>query len=390
MARAPTRGPLARLAGFLSLLRLNGFAVGVAEGQAAAAFLAAGTALDRRAVRLGLKALLCGGREQWERFDELFEAWWAGRGMKQAQPAGSARLGGRPALPKVWDAVLPGEAGGKASGAMGTLEGDEPAGGEGEGRLVASRREAQSRTDLRRFTTPEERAEAERVAERLARAIRHRLSRRRRPSRRGREPDLRRSLRRSMAQGGEPLELLLRERPSRPAQLVLLLDVSGSMQPYARPFLAFLRGLLGQDLRAEAFLFHTRLVRITEALREPDPLRAMDRLTLLAEGFGGGTRIAACLKDFNDRHARSALGSRSVVLLLSDGYDTDEPEALAAELARLKRRARRLVWLNPLLGWHDYAPVARGMAAALPYVDRFATAHSLASLAALEPELARL
>jgi uncharacterized protein with von Willebrand factor type A (vWA) domain len=116
----------------------------------------------------------------------------------------------------------------------------------------------------------------------------------------------------------------------------------------------------------------------------------MDRLSLMVEGFGGGTRIAGALKAFNDRYAPSTLDSRSVVIVLSDGYDSDAPDALVAELRRLKRRARRLVWLNPLLGWRDYAPVARAMAVALPFIDCFAAAHSLASLAALEGELARL
>jgi uncharacterized protein len=131
-------------------------------------------------------------------------------------------------------------------------------------------------------------------------------------------------------------------------------------------------------------------VHISEALRERDRGKAMDRLSLMAEGFGGGTEIAGALKTFNDRYARASLNSRSVVILMSDGYDTDPPERLAAELVRLKRRARRLVWLNPLLGWRDYAPVARAMAAAMPHIDLFAAAHSLASLGALEGALARL
>jgi len=154
--------------------------------------------------------------------------------------------------------------------------------------------------------------------------------------------------------------------------------------------LSFVRGLIGQWVQADAFLFHTRLVRVTDVLRERDASRAMGRLSLITEGFGGGTRIAASLKHFNDRYAKEALNSRSVVIVMSDGYDTDPTEALTVELQRLKGRARRLVWLNPLLGWKDYAPVARAMAAALDHIDCFATAHSLASLAALEDEFVRL
>lgn len=173
-------------------------------------------------------------------------------------------------------------------------------------------------------------------------------------------------------------------------RLVAILDVSGSMELYAKVFLAFLKGLTGADLTAEAFLFHTRLVRVTEALRDRDRLRAAERLALMAEGFGGGTRIAGALAAFNDRHAKSTLTGRSVVLILSDGYDTDPPERLAAELARLAKRAGRIVWLNPLKGWRGFEPVARGIAAALPHLDAHLPATTLADLAALEAEFERL
>jgi uncharacterized protein len=210
------------------------------------------------------------------------------------------------------------------------------------------------------------------------------------PACRGDTIDLRRTIRRNLSRGGEPIELRRKHRPERPVRLVVLLDVSGSMKVYSRYFISFVRGLIGRWLQADAFLFHTRLVRVTEVLRERDASRAMGRLSLISEGFGGGTRIAASLKHFNDRYAKEALNSRSVVIVMSDGYDTDPTEALTVELKRLRGRARRLVWLNPLLGWKDYAPVARAMAAALDHIDCFATAHSLASLAELEDEFVRL
>lgn len=388
---AATLGPVARVRGFMAHLRLNGFAVGPGETEAALAFLSAGDPTDGASARLGLKTMLAGDRGQWERFDALFDAYWFGRGLKLAERV-SAQARGDTKRPDIWSKLLPPDTAGAAQGSLPPLGGEggesDPQGG--TGRLVASRSEMLGRADLRALASVDDMAEAERLAERLARAMRYRLSRRRVPAASGEGIDLRRSIRRNLSKGGVPVELLRRRRPDRPVNLVLLLDVSGSMKVYSRYLLSFVRGLLGRWLEADAFVFHTRLVHISDALREPDRLRAMDRLSLMVEGFGGGTRIAGALKTFNDRYARAVLTSRSIVIMMSDGYDTDPPEDLAAELRRLKRRARRLVWLNPLLGWRDYAPVARAMAAAMPYIDLFAAAHSLESLGALESELAWL
>ncbi len=383
-------GPADRMADFAAHLRLNGLRPGVAETATALAALALVAAADPAEARLALRAVFAGTQEESHRFDDLFDAYWRNtrRARTGAPPIPRApnprARNTRPALPQ--DQPAPGGAG----------QPEVPDGGEGaaetggKGRLVAARIETIARTDLREFVTPEAIAEAEAIATAIARAIRDRRSRRRRADRRGAQLDLRRIARASVATGGVPLKLFHRRRPDRPARLVALCDVSGSMGPYARVFLAFLKGLVAADLRTDAYLIHLRCIRITDALRDPDPMRSVTKLTLMAQGFGGGTRLASALAGFNRAHAARAVGGRSVVLILSDGYDTDPPEKLAAELARLKRRGCRIVWLNPLKGWKDYQPIARGMAAALPHLDLFAPANTLAALAALEPEFARL
>jgi uncharacterized protein with von Willebrand factor type A (vWA) domain len=390
---APGQAVAARMAGFIGHLRLNGFPLGPQETGGALEILAQGEDLpDPNLSRLRLKTALCGRYEDWERFDDLFEAYWFARGRERNRLQ-QTRSGNQESTvrPKIWDRVLPPEDAADAGFPQSPAAGDDEGETESEtGRLVASRQKTLARTDLRHIVDPGELAEAEALAMRLAASIRFNLSRRRVVAPDGDRLDLRRIIRRSLSKGGEPVDLVLRRRPVRPVRLVLLLDVSGSMKQYSRFFLQFATGLVGKWLEAEAFVFHTRLLKVSDALREKDPFRAMTRLALMAEGFGGGTRIGASLKSFNDRHAAQALNSRSVVVILSDGYDTDEPELLADELKRLRKRARRIVWLNPLMGWRDYEPAARAMAAALPLIDCFAPAGTLEELAAIEPQLSRL
>ncbi len=382
-AAVGANSPSRRMRDFMTLLRANGFAVGPSETVDAVSFLTRVDPPDEAATRLGLRAMLSGNREQWERFDALFEAYWHGRGLRVVEPSA------RREAPSLWSRVLSPVGDGSAPGGTSAPDSADAADSD-ETRLAASDRTVMRRTDLRAFADGASAVEAERVAEALARAMRYRLSRRREPAGRGLAVDLRRTLRRNMSRGGEPLELVYRHRPDKPVNLVVLLDVSGSMKLYSRYFLLFVRGLLCRWLRADAYLFHTRLARVTEVLRDQDPVKALTRLSLMTEGFGGGTNIARSLRTFNDRYAKQTINSRSVVIIMSDGYDTDPPEALEAELRRLKQRARRLVWLNPLLGWKDYQPIARGMAVARPHIDHFAAANTLESLAALEDDLARL
>ncbi|GAB5468064.1 MAG: VWA domain-containing protein [Rhodospirillales bacterium] len=385
-ARDP--GPAARMAGFMAHLRDNGLRLGVRESEVALQALTHVAAADPEDSRRALKAVCSGCAEDAARFDALFDSFWrnGGRVVQKTVPSQTSQAHETVRSPR----AAPGREAGAAGQATSPDGGVGEAEADGRGRLVATEVAKLMKKDLRELVQPEDIAAAEALARRLGAALRDRRSRRRRAAKKGERIHFRRVIRRSLSSGGEPLHLPRMQRPERPLKIVALCDVSGSMTLYARTFLAFLAGLLRADPAGDAYLFHTRLVRITEALRDKDALRALGRLSLLAEGFGGGSKIGAALDHFARSYARRFVDGRSVVLIFSDGYDSGPPELLGAALAALKKRGCRIVWLNPLKGWQGYEPVARGMAAALPHLDLFRPANRLADLAALEGELVRL
>jgi len=217
-----------------------------------------------------------------------------------------------------------------------------------------------------------------------------RRSRRHRPTRRDRgRPDLRRTVRRALQRGGEPVTRAFRAPTERPRRIVLLCDVSGSMEPYARELLRFVHTAVVGGARVEAFALGTRLTRLTRELSSRDPDQALAAAAERVTDWSGGTRLGAGLRTFNDRWGVHGLARGATVVILSDGWDRGDPDLLGSEMARLRRVAHRVVWVNPLKATPDYAPLARGMAAALPYVDDFVTGHSVAALDDLVTVLAR-
>jgi uncharacterized protein with von Willebrand factor type A (vWA) domain len=201
-------------------------------------------------------------------------------------------------------------------------------------------------------------------------------------------PDLRRSFRRAVASGGEFLSLARRERAREEPRLVVLCDTSGSMDPHTRFLLAFVLGLRRAAHATEIFAFNTSLVRLTPILSPRKIGATLDRLAAEVPDWSGGTRIGECLAEFVARHNDRRVDASTVVLIFSDGLDRGDTATLAAAMRAIRSRARRVIWLNPLLGDPRYRPTARGMEAALPYIDRLAPAHDLASLERLLPELA--
>jgi uncharacterized protein with von Willebrand factor type A (vWA) domain len=234
--------------------------------------------------------------------------------------------------------------------------------------------------------------ELDSVAE-LARALRvalpARRTRRRTAAARG-DLDLRRTLRRTLRAGGDAAPPALRDRRLRPRRLALVLDVSGSMEAHARGLLVVAAALVREQRAWEAFCFGTRLTRLTPTLLADDPREALRRSAETASDWGGGTRIGDALKTFLDRHGQSRVARGAVVVICSDGLDVGDPEILAREMERLGRIAHRIVWLNPLKEHPEYQPLARGMRAALPHVDLFASGASLEDLARVAAALPRL
>jgi len=225
-------------------------------------------------------------------------------------------------------------------------------------------------------------------AQRLMAAVRwggqRRRTRRRRPAgRRGDWPDVRRTVQRALRTGGEPMERRWLEPTDRSRRVVFLCDVSGSMAPYARALLRFLHVAVAGRPRVEAFTIGTRLTRVTRALAARDPDVALADAGRVVRDWSGGTRLGEAIRQFNDQWGARGMARGAVVVILSDGWDRGDPVELAAEMARLSRVAHQIVWVNPLKATPGYAPLVRGMAAALPYVDEFVEGHSVASLDAL-------
>jgi uncharacterized protein with von Willebrand factor type A (vWA) domain len=214
-----------------------------------------------------------------------------------------------------------------------------------------------------------------------------RQARRRRRDPHGRRLDVRATLRASHRTGGDPSRRIMRRRVQRPRRIVVLCDISGSMEPYTRAFLQFLHACVG-GANAEAFVFATRLTRLTRALRNRQPDLAIERAAAAARDWSGGTRIGEALQRFNDGYGRRGLARGAVVVILSDGWECGDPALVEREMRRLRLIAHRIVWVNPRKASREFAPLAGGMAAALPSCDEFLSGHSLRALEAVTDAIA--
>ena len=379
-----------KLVSFVQTLRNNGFIIGFSETRDALRLMTGSTSERASLLQAVLRTLFCSRHSDWEKFDEIFDAFWLNRGMKSSVRMSAPFNKNPPSIISNSlnaDQAIESKIADHVTRSYEENTSSEKGQSKSEG---ASRTEILSQTDFRHLNNPNDLNAAHELAERLAKRMRYRLSRRMRARDRGKKLDIRRTIHKSIAKGGIPFQLVRRRRKDKPLRLVMLLDMSGSMSLYSATFLRFMHGVLSSFNEAEAFGFHTRLIHISPALRERDPQRAVERMSLIAQGAGGGTRIGECLSVFNRWHAKRVIHSRTCVMIVSDGYDTGPANEIEAEMAILRRRCRRIVWLNPMMGWSGYAPEAAGMQAALPFIDFFAPAHNLVSLQALEPYLARI
>jgi uncharacterized protein with von Willebrand factor type A (vWA) domain len=380
MPDSATADPLEPLVRFGRMLRARGLPVGTGRILTFCRAAAVLQPLDHDRLYWAGRASLIGRREDFEVYDDAFEVWF--RSIGPATPRIELDLPTAGANgPAGWEAPDELEVRVGRVAASWSTAGDEvpEAGDEATIRLVASATEVlrhKSFGDL----TDEERTRIALLIRRLVVHVPIERTRRTRPSPKGSAFDVRRTLRRSLRTQGEPFERSWRTRRSRARPLVLILDVSGSMAPYARALMQFAYAAMAAGRRVEAFVFGTRLTRVTRTLRTRDPDRAMHEIGGRVRDWEGGTRIGESLKSLLDEWSQRAALRGAVVVLCSDGLERGDPELLRQQMAKLRRLAHRIVWVNPLKGSPRYEPLARGMAAALPSIDVFLSGHNLESL----------
>ncbi|MEM7374433.1 MAG: VWA domain-containing protein [Bacteroidota bacterium] len=363
-------GLIDALVGFANMARVKGLNVGVEECLVGLAAAQLGTIKEKSSFRYALKAIFCCSPEDGELFDEIFDEYWGmekvgftsrmtyfNQSNMQRDPKGSVVMMGQ----------------GQTEEAE--RENKEITGANAVERLV--------KTDFSQVAQVDH-AYLEALAWKLWKQMSLRLKRRQKRSIRKGRLDLRQTIRKSLASGGLPLQLQFKDRIQQKQRLVILLDVSGSMDKYSFFLLRFICALKAHFSQIEAFLFSTKLIRISEML-EPKLLdRTLVQLSKEANNWSSGTRIGDCFKEFNRSYAKRVLNGRSTVLILSDGLETGDPGELAKETSKIRLRTRQLIWLNPLKGMAGYEPIARGMKAAMPSIDVFRSAHNLQSILELE------
>ena len=361
------KGITRHLIEFCQFARVNGFKVGIKETEDCLRAAQAVNIANLNLLRYALRAVLCSSLQEWLLFDKLFKEFSSSLMEKPDQNLGGqnkdkALTQGRE--PKIFKI---------------NSEDDTKTNSDKSTPFSAGLEERLKKVDFSEF--PESDLKA---LERLSYNMWNRLlfvkSRRYRMNGVKNKIDIRRTIRNSISRGGNPMELKYRSRKKRRPRLVAILDVSGSMNLYSKFFFCFLYALKNYFRQMESFSLSTRLTRITPIMRSLDFRSVTANLSEMTTGWSGGTKLGEGLREFNRDYAGRMLGGNTLFIMMSDGWDTGEPELLAAQLYKIKSRVRKLIWLNPLLGQTNYEPITRGMKASLPYIDHFVPAHNIESL----------
>jgi len=360
---------------FAQFARSHGLNMGIQETCDALVSAGSGLLIHRSQFRSAMKTICCHSPEECRLFDKLFPLYWDTNQVDLEEMKSKTSVRG--VVDKKTNASLVIMGRGKT--------GEESE--EGKNITGASEKERLKKTDLSHLSSLET-GILEEIARKLFRQMALRLRRRMKDNLRGGQVNLRRTIRRSIGFGGEPIDLLRKTQRPKKTRLIVLLDVSGSMDKYSYFLLLFICALRENFRQLEAFIFSTTLIRISKALRPGSIERVLSIISDQADNWSGGTRIGSCMRQFNERYAKEMLNGSPTVLILSDGLDTGSPRQLAEELEKIHRRSKRIIWLNPLKGTRGYTPTAGGMQAALPEIDEFRSANNLNCLLELENILA--
>ncbi len=356
---------------FARFARSHGMNIGIQETQEALRAASAGLLTNRALFKNALKALFCTSPEEGRQFEKLFILFWDTNPLDLEERKNEMKLEG--SISKKTNSSL----------VMLGVGNTEPSDEEASNVSGANSEERLKKIDLSLLNVMEA-DELEEIAKKLCRQMAVRMRRRMKQHRRQGQINMRRTIRKSIASGGEPVDLFHRLNTPKKQRLIVLLDVSGSMDKYSFFLLRFICALREHFRQLEAFVFSTSLKRITNALDKQNLGTVLKNISEHADNWSSGTRIGECLEQFSDSYGKRMLNGSPVVLILSDGLDTGDANLLGTELQKIHRRAKKVIWLNPLKGSKGYAPLAKGMKAALPSVDDFRSAHNLESLLELE------
>lgn len=370
-----TRSIAESVVAFVQFARSHGFNVGIQETEDALRCAKEGLIISRESFKYSLKAIFCNSPEDQKMFEKLFLLYWDTNPTDLQEPRSKSSVQG-----------FFHKKGGASLLMLGRGKTDAP---DEEAKSVSGANETERlrRADFSKLNETDA-ALLEEISRKMFKQMAIRLRRRMKEGRSKGQINLRRTIRRSIAYGGEPIELFRRAQKPKKQRLIVLLDVSGSMDKYSYFLLRFICALRENFRQLEAFVFSTSLIRISKALQLNRVDHVLATIAEQADIWSSGTRIGECLHVFNDKYGKLLLNGSPTILILSDGLDTGDPALLSQEMLKLQKRARRIIWLNPLKGMKGYAPEAKGMKAALPSVNDFRVAHNLESLLELENILA--